>query len=80
MFQYVRPAKVLAALQLKLNNPLYKDIEINDDWTSNAGQDDADLWEAVSAEQCPPPSTTSQAASGEQCPPPSSATSQMLTE
>ena len=66
MFQYVRPAKVLAALQwLKLNNPLYKDIEINDDWTSNAGQDDADLWEAVSAEQCPPPS---------------SATSQMLTE
>ena len=31
--QYVRPAKVLAALQwLKLNNPLYKDIEINSDW------------------------------------------------
>ena len=56
MFQYVRPAKVLAALQwLKLNNPLYKDIEINNDWTSNAEQDDADLWEAVSAEQCPPP-------------------------
>ena len=87
MFQYVRPAKVLAALQwLKLNNPLYKDIEINDDWTSNAGQDDADLWEAVSAEQCPPPSspppsTTSQAVSADQCPPPSSsATSQMLTE
>ena len=85
MFQYVRPAKVLAALQwLKLNNPLYKDIEINDDWTSNAGQDDADLWEAVSAEQCPqppssPPSTTSQAVSAEQYPPPS-ATSQMLIE
>ena len=86
MFQYVRPAKVLAALQwLKLNNPLYKDIEINDDWTGNARQDDADLWEAVSAEQCPPPpssppSTTSQAVTAEQCPPPSSATSQMLTE
>ena len=85
MFQYVRPVKVLAALQwLKLNNPLYKDIEINDDWTSIAGQDDADLWEAVSAEQCPPPSsppssTTSQAVTAEQCPPPS-ATSQMLTE
>ena len=86
MFQYVRPAKVLAALQwLKLNNPLYKDIEINDDWTGNARQDDADLWEAISAEQCPPPSsspppsTTSQAVSAEQCPPPS-ATSQMLTE
>ena len=61
MFQYVRPAKVLAALQwLKLNNPLYKDIKINDDWTGNARQDDADLWEAVSAEQCPPPSASSQ--------------------
>ena len=87
MFQYVRPAKVLAALQwLKLNNPLYKDVEINDDWTGNARQDDADLWEAVAAEQCPPPSspppsTTSQAVSADQCPPPlSSATSQMLTE
>ena len=85
MFQYVRPAKVLAALQwLKLNNPLYKDIKINDDWTGNARQDDADLWEAVSAEQCPPPSssppsTTSQAVTAEQCPPPSF-TSQMLTE
>ena len=81
MFQYVRPAKVLAALQwLELNNPLYKDIEIND-WTSNAGQDDADLWEAVSAEHCPPPpSIISQAVSAEQCPPPSSATSQMLTK
>ena len=33
MYQYVRPAKVLAALQwLKLNNSLYKDVEINSDW------------------------------------------------
>ena len=84
MFQYVRPAKVLAALQwLKLNNPLHEGIEINE-WTSNARQDDADLWEAISAEQCPPPSsspppTTSQPVSAEQYPPPS-ATSQMLTE
>jgi hypothetical protein len=32
MYQFVRPAKVLAALQwLKSNNPLYKDIEINSD-------------------------------------------------
>ena len=82
MFQYVRPAKVLAALQwLKLNNPLYKDIEINDDWTGNAGKDDADLWEAISAEQCPPPSSSPppSTVSAEQCPSPS-ATSQMLTE
>ena len=75
MFQYVQPAKVLAALQrLKLNNPLYKDIEINDDWTSNAKQD---LWEAVSAERCPPsspPPTTNQVVSAEQCPPPTTRT------
>ena len=56
MYQYVRPAKVLAALQwLKLNNPLYKDVEINTDWVSNAAEDDAELWEALSAEHCPPP-------------------------
>ena len=49
MYQYVRPAKVLAALQwLKLNNPLYKDVDINSDWVSNAAEDDAELWEALS--------------------------------
>ena len=59
MYQYIRPAKVLAALQLlKLNNPLYKDIEINSDWLSDAAQDNAELWEALSAEQCPPPSSS----------------------
>ena len=57
MYQYIQPAKVLAALQwVKSNNPLYKDIEINDDWLSDAAQDDAELWEALSAEHCPPPS------------------------
>ena len=56
MYQYVRPAKVLAALQwLKLNNPLYKDVEINSNWVSNASKDNAELWEALSAEHCPPP-------------------------
>ena len=64
MYQYIRPSKVLAALQwLKSNNPLYEDVEINSDWLSNAAQDDAELWEALSAEQCPPsqssPITTS---------------------
>ena len=49
MFQYVRPANVLAALQwLILNNLLYKDIEISADWLSDAAQDDADLWDALS--------------------------------
>ena len=56
MYQYVRPAKLLATLQwLKLNNPLYKDVDINSDWVSNAAEDDAELWEALSVEHCPPP-------------------------
>ena len=56
MYQYVRPAKVLEALQwLKLNNPLYKDVEINSNWVSNAAEDNAELWEALSAEHCSPP-------------------------
>ena len=54
MYQYVRPSKVLTVLQwLKSNNPLYKDIEINSDWLSDAAQDDSDLWEALSARRCP---------------------------
>jgi len=53
MYQYVRPAKVLAALEwLKANNPLYKDVQINGDWLDVAA-DDADLWEALSAQHCP---------------------------
>ena len=65
MYQYVRPAKVLAALQwLKSSNPLYKDIEINNDWLRDAAQDDGDLWEALSAQHCPPsPAPTSSAES-----------------
>jgi hypothetical protein len=74
MYQYVRPAKVLAALHwLKSNNPLYKDVEINSDWLSDAAEDDTELWEALSAEHCPPPpssppttiATSSQSMNGE---------------
>ena len=44
MYQYIQPAKIIAALQLlKSNNPLYKDIQINNNWLS-----DAELWEALS--------------------------------
>ena len=51
MYQYVRPVKVLAALEwLRANNPLYKDVKINSDWMDDAAQDDADLWEALSAQ------------------------------
>ena len=56
MYQYVRPAKVLAALEwLTANNPLYKDVQINSDWLDDAARDDADLWKALSAQHCPPP-------------------------
>ena len=56
IYQYIRPAKVLAALQwLKLKNPLYRDIEMNNDWLSDATEDDAELWQALSAEHCPLP-------------------------
>ena len=55
MFQYIRPAYIIAALQwLKLNNPLYKDVEINSDWLSDAAEDDTELCEALSAEHCSP--------------------------
>ncbi len=56
MYQYVRPAKVLAALQwLQVNNTLYKDVQINNDWLDAAARDDPDLWEALSAQHCLPP-------------------------
>jgi len=53
MYQYVRPDKVLAAQErLKANNPLYKEVQNNGDWLCVAA-DDADLWEALSAQHCP---------------------------
>ena len=51
LFFAVQPAKVLAALEwLRVNNPLYRDVQINSDWLNDAAQDDADLWEALSAQ------------------------------
>ena len=56
LYQYIRPAKIIAALQwLKLNNPLYRDVQIHNDWLCDAAEDDAEIWEALSAEHCPPP-------------------------
>ena len=61
MYQYVRPAKVLAALEwLKENNPLYRDITINSDWQADAAEDDADLWEAFSSQHCQLPTQQQQ--------------------
>lgn len=51
MYEYIRPAKVLAALEwLKNNNPLYRDVEINKRWIDDAAVDDSDLWEAISSQ------------------------------
>ena len=53
MYQYVQPAKVLLALEwLKKNNPLYKDVAIDQEWVKNADRDDSKLWEALSSQQC----------------------------
>ena len=53
MYDYIQPAKVLGALQwLKSNNPLYYDIELNENWLSDAVEDDAELWKALSTQYC----------------------------
>ena len=54
MYQYIQTAKILAALEwLKKNNPLYKDVRIDQNWVGNAALDDNDLWEAFSSQQHP---------------------------
>jgi hypothetical protein len=50
MYEYVRPARVMAALEwLKENNPLYSTIEINSDWQEDSARDDTELWQAFSS-------------------------------
>ena len=52
MYEYVRLAKVLAALEwLKNNNPFYKDVNIDQQWVGNAALDDSELWETISSQQ-----------------------------
>jgi len=44
VYQYIQPAKVVAAWQwLKANNVLYKYIRVNSNWFDDASQDDSDL-------------------------------------
>ena len=48
LYDYVRPEKVLAALKwLKLHNPLYADIAINETWCDYCKGDDPDMWHAM---------------------------------
>ena len=53
---YIRPGKVMAALQfLKKNNELYKNVTINDDWTKTWQNEDPELWEALNNNPTIPP-------------------------
>ena len=48
MYEFVRPKHIMDALiWLKQHNPLYKDIEICDDWEKQWREGDGDLWEAI---------------------------------
>ena len=48
MHEYIRPKKVMSALKwLKQNNPLYKDVDVCDDWECQWEDGDAELWEAM---------------------------------
>ena len=44
MYDYVTPDNILNALRwLKVNNPLYKDIDINTDWVTQSLHDDGEM-------------------------------------
>jgi len=48
MYDYVSPQKVLNALRwLRFHNPLYSDIDIDDEWVLNAETDDSDLFSSL---------------------------------
>ena len=48
MYDYVTPQKLLDALSfLKANNPLYANIDVNQEWLEAAVANDADLFECL---------------------------------
>ena len=48
MYDYITPLKVLSALVwLKANNPLYADIEINQEWLEQSKIDDVELFSSL---------------------------------
>ena len=52
MYDYITPQKLLDALSfLKANNPLYADIDVNQEWLESAMANDADLCECLVEQQ-----------------------------
>ena len=50
MYDYVTPKIVLNALRwLKLHNPLYANVEINEEWVLDAEIDDHDLYASITS-------------------------------
>ena len=48
LHNYIRPQKITQALQyLKTHNPLYDDVNINDQWIKQWEEEDPDLWQAI---------------------------------
>ena len=48
MYDSIHPQKMIAALQwLTENNPLYSQIELNENWTNQWNKSDPELWHAV---------------------------------
>ena len=44
MYDYVIPENVLNALRWLAHNPLYANVEINEEWAQNAESNDTDLY------------------------------------
>ena len=50
MYDYVTPEKVLNTLKwLRKHNPLYADVEVNEEWLLNVQVDDHDLYASMTA-------------------------------
>ena len=48
MYDSIHPQKMIAALQWLIeNNPLYSEVELNENWTNEWNESDPELWHAV---------------------------------
>ena len=66
MYDYVTPEKFLNALRwLKLHNPLYANVEINEEWVLDAEIDDHDLYASLTSSTDSDPDTSNHVESTE---------------